>query len=306
MPGKTDFGDLTLYSATGQDAEQTFLKFRTDIAGISPDSNFNKVANILASHDSSIKNDRKIFDITAIKVSENYYESNDFEVDKYYPHMIIILSVSETNAGNTTININSLGNIPIKKFDISGNLVELNSRDLVKDIKYLLEFNGDSFILISQVTANEILEKIKTVDGYGSGLDADLLDGKESVEFATSEQGLKADTAIQSVKGNGQKINPDENNCINITPESIGSVPILRTINNKNLSENITLSPDDIGASPSSHSHTDVTTSSSGFMSSSDKSKLDGIASGATRTVITLGTWNPSGGSDGDIYFKYS
>lgn len=306
MPGKTDFGDLTLYSATGQDAEQTFLKFRTDIAGINPDSNFNKVANILASHDSSIKNDRKIFDITAIKVSENYYESNDFEVDKYYPHMIIILSVSETNAGNTTININSLGNIPIKKFDISGNLVELNSRDLVKDIKYLLEFNGDCFIYIIQITANAILEKLKTVDGAGSGLDADLLDGKESVEFATSEQGLKADTAIQIIKGNGEKINPDENNCVNITPENIDSVPTSRTINSKSLSQNITLSAEDVGASQSLHSHSDATTSSNGFMSSSDKSKLDGIASGATKNIITYGTGNPSGGSDGNIYFKYS
>ena len=26
MPTKTDFGDLTLYASTGQDAEETFLK----------------------------------------------------------------------------------------------------------------------------------------------------------------------------------------------------------------------------------------------------------------------------------------
>ena len=33
---------------------------------------------------------------------------------------------------------------------------------------------------------------------------------------------------------------------------------------------------------PSAHSHTDATTSDSGFMSASDKTKLNGIASGAT------------------------
>lgn len=306
MPSKTSFGDLTLCASSGEDAEQTFLKFRTDIAGITPDSNFNKIANILASHDFSIENTRKIFDVTANKISENYYESNDFEVSKYYPHMLIILSVSETNTGDVTININSLGNVHIKKFDTLGNLVQLSPYDLIKNIKYLIEFNGDSFILLNQITANEVLEKIKTVDGSGSGLDADLLDGKESTDFATAEQEIKSDTAIQSIKGNGTLIIPDENRCVNITSENIGAVPITRTINNKDLSQDIILSADDVGASASSHSHSDATTSSSGFMSPNDKSKLDEIASGATRNIITYGTVNPSGGANGDIYFKYS
>ena len=306
MPTKTDFGDLTLYASTGQDAEETFLKFRTDIAGTNSDSNFNKIANILSSHDFSIKNARKIFDITATKIAENYYESNDFEIQEYSPHMLLILSVSDANTGRVTININNLGDILIKKIDNLGNLVELNSNDLIKNTKYLLEYNGDSLILLNQTTANEILEKIKAVDGSGSGLDADLLDGKESTDFATSSQGAKADTAIQSIKGNGSLINPDENKSVNITPENIGAVPISRTINNKILEQNITLSPDDIGAAFSSHSHSDATSSTPGFMSSNDKSKLDGISSGATRNIINYGTSNPSGGSGGDIYFKHS
>ena len=119
MPSKTEFGDLTLYASSGENTEQTFLKFRTNIAGTTPDSNFNKIANILASHDFSIENTRKIFDINANKISENYYESNDFEEDKYYPYMLIILSVSETNTDSVTININSLGNVAIKKFNNS-------------------------------------------------------------------------------------------------------------------------------------------------------------------------------------------
>ena len=44
-------------------------------------------------------------------------------------------------------------------------------------------------------TANELLTAIKTVDGSGSGLDADTLDGYSSASFATSSQGTKADTA---------------------------------------------------------------------------------------------------------------
>ena len=48
-------------------------------------------------------------------------------------------------------------------------------------------------------TASEILTAIKTVDGSGSGLDADLLDGNEASAFATSAQGSTADSALQNV-----------------------------------------------------------------------------------------------------------
>ena len=47
-------------------------------------------------------------------------------------------------------------------------------------------------------TASEILTAIKTVDGTGSGLDADLLDGNEATAFATAAQGTLADSALQS------------------------------------------------------------------------------------------------------------
>ena len=46
-------------------------------------------------------------------------------------------------------------------------------------------------------TPTEILTAVKTVDGSGSGLDADLLDGKHASDFATATQGAKADSAVQ-------------------------------------------------------------------------------------------------------------
>lgn len=51
----------------------------------------------------------------------------------------------------------------------------------------------------SSYTANDVLTKLKTVDGTGSGLDADLLDGLQAINFATSAQGLLADSSIQPV-----------------------------------------------------------------------------------------------------------
>ena len=281
MPSKTSFGNLTLYASSGADAEETFLKFRTDIAGTSSDSNFNKIADILSSHDFYIQNDRRIFDISLQKVSNNYYESISSEITRYFPYMLMIFDVSDPNTDSVSVNINFLGVLPIKKFDVSGNIVDLENGDLTANTKYLAEYVGEYFILLSRFTAKEILEKLKTVDGTASGLDADLLDGKESTDFATSSQGAKADTAIQSIKGNGLLIEKDENNIVNVTPINIG-------------------------AATSSHTHDNASTSNAGFMSSSDKSKLNGIDNGATKNVITYGTSNPSGGSNGDIYFKHS
>lgn len=48
----------------------------------------------------------------------------------------------------------------------------------------------------STYTASDILTKIKTVDGAGSGLDADTLDGNSSAAFATSSH--NHDTAYQA------------------------------------------------------------------------------------------------------------
>lgn len=55
-----------------------------------------------------------------------------------------------------------------------------------------------------------------------------------------------------------------------------------------------TATPADIGAASATHTHSDATTSVAGFMSASDKTKLDGIASGAEVNVNA--DWNASSG----------
>ena len=46
-------------------------------------------------------------------------------------------------------------------------------------------------------TPAELMAAVQTVDGTGSGLDADLLDGLQATAFATATQGDTADTALQ-------------------------------------------------------------------------------------------------------------
>ena len=74
-----------------------------------------------------------------------------------------------------------------------------------------------------------------------------------SISAATSEQGAKADSAIQGIQGNGTTITPNANKIVNITPSNIGAVPTSRTVNGKVLSSNISLTASDVGAAASSH-----------------------------------------------------
>lgn len=49
----------------------------------------------------------------------------------------------------------------------------------------------------ADMSAAEILAALLTVDGSGSGLDADLLDGQNSAAFASAAQGILAESAMQ-------------------------------------------------------------------------------------------------------------
>jgi len=99
----------------------------------------------------------------------------------------------------------------------------------------------------SAYTASDVLTKVKTVDGAGSGLDADLLDGKQAADFATSAQGGKADSAVQ--------------------PADLASVATSGEYS-------------DLAGRPGN-----ATTTTGGLMASGDKAKLDGIEDGAQANV---------------------
>jgi hypothetical protein len=79
--------------------------------------------------------------------------------------------------------------------------------DAVEKIENKVGIDGDTNVdshdyKIAQLetgqTANELLTKIKTVDGTGSGLDADTVDGSHASAFATSGHDHDADYAASS------------------------------------------------------------------------------------------------------------
>ena len=105
---------------------------------------------------------------------------------------------------------------------------------------------------------------------------------------------------IETIKVNGVKINPVSKSVdisvptkasdISAMSSSVthlsGDVPVTREINGKALSVDITLTANDVGALPSNTPN--ATQSEKGLMSPSDKTKLDGISSGANSIMKEL------------------
>ena len=98
--------------------------------------------------------------------------NSDFEIMNNHGNLLIYDSTN----GTSPFNINSSGNI-----QISGTI---DGRDLATDGSKL---DGIEASATADQTASEILTLIKTVDGAGSGLDADTVDGFAPTSFLRSD-----------------------------------------------------------------------------------------------------------------------
>ncbi len=99
----------------------------------------------------------------------------------YIDGMGVSVKINAVNTGASTLNVNGLGAKAI--VDSKGNA--LSSGKLRSNGIYALRYDGTNFVLLGEA-----------IEGSGSGLDADLLDGKDSTAFATAAQGTKADAAL--------------------------------------------------------------------------------------------------------------
>lgn len=69
----------------------------------------------------------------------------------------------------------------------------------------------DRYVLLEDFTDASVLSKLKNVDGHGSGLDADLLDGREGTTFVYIEDYEDTDVLrkIKNVDGHGSGLDAD-------------------------------------------------------------------------------------------------
>ena len=101
-------------------------------------------------------------------------------------------AVSKTAGGVFDANVDFSAGIDVTgDITVTGNV---DGRDVAADGTKL---DGIETAATADQTASELLAAIITVDGTGSLLDADLLDGNHASAFATAAQGALADTATQ-------------------------------------------------------------------------------------------------------------
>ena len=81
------------------------------------------------------------------------------------------------------------------KISLMPTATSVGSTDIVPIVQGGVNKGAAASLVTGALNATDLLTKIKTVDGAGSGLDADLLDGISSSGFATAAQGAKADAA---------------------------------------------------------------------------------------------------------------
>lgn len=67
-------------------------------------------------------------------------------------------------------------------------------RTATGQVKAAPAVNSDEVMVLSQYTAADVLTKIKTVDGAGSGIDADLVQGKKWVNVTAGSVSMSAGT----------------------------------------------------------------------------------------------------------------
>lgn len=157
MPTNTINLGLKTYNST-TDASATFVTYRSDQAGISPTSNMNLIDTWVGKANASLVNLSLlgIHYVRGIYISSNYYEATSTDISAYTTNMFISLSLSSNNDGTVGLNINGLGTIYLKRYNIDGSLIDFENAELKKNRGYIFRYDGTYWILVSSNIADQI------------------------------------------------------------------------------------------------------------------------------------------------------
>jgi hypothetical protein len=150
-------------------------------------------------------------------------------------------------------------------------------------VQNALGINLSNIVKATLYTALDVLTKLKTVDGAGSGLDGDTVDG-----YHASDLMSYTNTAISGLIGAA----PDTLNTLSELAAALGNDP-----NFSATVLNAIAAKADI-----SHTHAPadiVQDSSNRFVTDAEKDAWN-----RKQNVITSGSGEPAGGADGDVYIK--
>lgn len=157
MPTNTINLGLKTYNST-TDASATFVTYRSDQAGISPTSNMNLIDSWVGSANASLLSLAQLgmHYVRGIYISANYYEATATDISAYTTNMFISLSLSSNNDGTVGLNINGLGTIYLKRYNIDGSLIDFENAELKKNRGYTFRYNGTYWVLVSSNLADQI------------------------------------------------------------------------------------------------------------------------------------------------------
>lgn len=199
----------------------------------------------------------------------------------YFEGMEIVFKAGNTNTGASTVNVAGLG---VKTIESDGSpLVAGQISTEINRCTY--NTSTGKFDLTFSGTANDILTRLKTVDGTGSGLDSDLLDGEEGT-FYLARANHTGTQAIATLSDH----NKAAHDALNIDADTLDSndSAFFRDADNLNAGTLPAARFDDTahGSRSGGTLHAEVIAAgAAGFMSGTDKTKLDGIVAGGGLVV---------------------
>lgn len=157
-----NLGLETFNTASG--SATTFLQFRLAIADAS--SNMSKIDDFAGGVSASIVNMEAgiIKNVIGNLASPNYFVGTS-DLESYAVGGFINVILDTDVAGDTQININSIGNTYLKKVDTSGSVVALASGDVIKNTYYLFTYDGTQYVLVSGGAGGTSASGISAISG---------------------------------------------------------------------------------------------------------------------------------------------
>ena len=248
MAGKQTLNyNMSVYDS--EDNQGTFLEFRTSIAGSQATSNFviidTEMARLADEIEDLSKSSTVVYAYGTKNNSINYVATVS-DLTEYINNMLLVVALDENNEGQTSLRINDLDSIYIKRYDNEGQLLDVTANELVKDRNYLLRFNGTYFILISPVVAtdfkmngtagnllsitsdNRIGDSGSSIQSINNSINTKI--SKVSSPTADNIPVLESDGSIKDSGSSLQTINNNINGKISkVSGATAGNIPIFKS-----------------------------------------------------------------------------
>ena len=139
------------------DTDVTQISYVVGTSGSQETSNFMILDATLKKIEDAMGASTRIY-VDAVSADGTTYTATTADISEYVDDMVVIVSLSRSNTGAVSLNINGFGAKYIKRYNASGSLVDMTNEDLKSGVNYLLRYNGEYFILLTPV----FIEDFKT------------------------------------------------------------------------------------------------------------------------------------------------